>query len=94
MCAAIRNSITKVFITAGELEDSLKPLIFDVQEKVYKLRKDELTSLSTISFSTQEAQRRIRAAHPTLPRYGTDIIQVNPKLGHYPKLRLLVISSA
>lgn len=45
-------------ITSGELEDSLKPLIFDVQEKVYKLRKDELDLTINDILLTQEAQRR------------------------------------
>ena len=45
-------------ITSGELEDSLKPLIFDVQEKVYRLRKDELDLTINDILLTQEAQRR------------------------------------
>jgi len=45
-------------ITSGEVEDSLKPLIFDVQEQVYKLRKDELDLTINDILLTQEAQRR------------------------------------
>jgi protein-disulfide isomerase len=45
-------------ITSGDIEDSLKPLIFDVQEKVYKLRKDELDLTINDILLTQEAQRR------------------------------------
>jgi protein-disulfide isomerase len=45
-------------ITSGELEDSLKALIFDVQEKVYKLRKDELDLTINDILLAQEAQRR------------------------------------
>lgn len=45
-------------ITLGELEESLKPLIFDVQERVYKLRKDELDLTINDTLLTQEAQRR------------------------------------
>lgn len=45
-------------ITAGEVEDSLKALIFDVQEKVYKLRKHELDLTINDILLTQEAQRR------------------------------------
>jgi protein-disulfide isomerase len=45
-------------ITSGELEDSLKPLIFDVQQQVYKLRKDELDLTINDILLTQEAQRR------------------------------------
>ena len=35
-------------ITAGDVEDSLQALIFDVQEQVYGLRKNELDLLSLI----------------------------------------------
>lgn len=45
-------------ITLGELEDSLKPLIFNVQEEVYKLRKNELDLTINDILLTQEAQRR------------------------------------
>ena len=45
-------------ITSGELEDSLKALIFDVQEQVYKLRKNELDLTINDTLLTQEAQRR------------------------------------
>lgn len=45
-------------ITAGELEDSLKPLISDVQAKIYKLRKDELDLTINDILLTQEAERR------------------------------------
>ena len=45
-------------ITSGDIEDSLKPLIFDVQERVYKLRKDELDLSINDTLLVQEAQRR------------------------------------
>ena len=45
-------------LTAGELEDSLLPLIFDVQEQVYKLRKDELELSINDTLLDQEAQKR------------------------------------
>jgi len=45
-------------ITAGEVEDSLLPLIFDVQEQVYKLRKDELELSINDALLAQEAQKR------------------------------------
>ena len=45
-------------ISAGDVEDSLKPLVFDVQEKVYKLRKDELDLSINDTLLTQEAQKR------------------------------------
>jgi len=45
-------------ITSGDIEDSLKALIFDVQEQVYKLRKDELELTINDTLLTQEAGRR------------------------------------
>ena len=45
-------------LTAGEVEDSLLPLIFDVQEQVYKLRKDELELSINDTLLDQEAQKR------------------------------------
>lgn len=45
-------------ITAGEVDDSLLPLIFDVQQQVYKLRKDELELSINDTLLTQEAQKR------------------------------------
>ena len=45
-------------LTAGEVEDSLLPLIFDVQEQVYKLRKDELELTINDALLAQEAQKR------------------------------------
>jgi protein-disulfide isomerase len=45
-------------ITAGDVEDSLQPLIFDVQEQVYTLRKDELDLSINDTLLVQEAQKR------------------------------------
>jgi protein-disulfide isomerase len=45
-------------ITSGDVEDSLKPLIFGIQEKVYKLRKDELDLSVNDTLLVQEAQKR------------------------------------
>ena len=45
-------------ITSGDVESSLLPLIFDVQEQVYKLRKDELELTINDTLLTQEAQKR------------------------------------
>jgi len=45
-------------ITAGEVEDSLLPLIFDVQQQVYNLRKDELELSINDTLLAQEAQKR------------------------------------
>ena len=45
-------------ITSGDVEDLLKPIVFDVQEKVYKLRKDELDLSVNDTLLVQEAQKR------------------------------------
>lgn len=45
-------------ITAGDVEDSLKAMIFDVQEQVYNLRKNELDLTINDALLTQEAQKR------------------------------------
>ena len=45
-------------ITAGDIEDSLQPLVYDVQQQVYKLRKDELELSINDMLLTQEAQKR------------------------------------
>ena len=45
-------------ITSSDVEDSLKPVIFDVQQRVYKLRKDELELCVNDTLLVQEAQKR------------------------------------
>jgi protein-disulfide isomerase len=45
-------------ITSGDVENSLLPLIFDVQEQVFKLRKDELELSINDTLLTQEAAKR------------------------------------
>lgn len=45
-------------ITSGDIEDSLKPMLFDVQERVYKLRKDELDLSVNDTLLVQESQKR------------------------------------
>ena len=45
-------------ITSGDLEDSLRPLIFNFQEQVYKLRKGELDLTINDTLLTAEAQKR------------------------------------
>ena len=44
-------------ITSGDVENSLLPMIFDVQEQVYKLRKDELELSINDTLLTQEADK-------------------------------------
>jgi protein-disulfide isomerase len=45
-------------ITSAVVEDSLLPLIFEVQEQVYKLRKDELELSINDALLAQETQKR------------------------------------
>jgi protein-disulfide isomerase len=45
-------------ITSGDVEASLKPIVFDVQERVYNLRKDELDLRINDTLLAQEAQKR------------------------------------
>ena len=45
-------------ITSGDIEDNLRPLIFSVQEEVYKLRRQEVELKVNDLLLNQEAQRR------------------------------------
>ena len=45
-------------ITMGDIENSLRPLIFNVQEEVYALRKQDLELKINDTLLTQEAQKR------------------------------------
>ena len=45
-------------ITAGDIENSLRPLIFNVQEQVYALRKQDLELKINDTLLTQEAQKK------------------------------------
>ena len=45
-------------ITSGDVEDSLKPLIFEVAEEIYKLRKNELDLTINDTLLVQEAHKR------------------------------------
>jgi uncharacterized protein YbjQ (UPF0145 family) len=53
-------------ITSGDVEDSLKALIFDVQKQVYNLRKNELELAINDALLTQEAQKRKITANALL----------------------------
>lgn len=53
-------------ITSGDVEKSLLPLISDVQQRVYKLRKDELDLSINDTLLTQEAQKRKITVHALL----------------------------
>jgi protein-disulfide isomerase len=56
--ARVLATIKGEAITSGDVEDSLLPLIFDVQQQVYKLRRDELELTINDALLTQEAQKR------------------------------------
>src|ERR1044072_3486779 len=45
-------------ITSGDIENSLRPLIFNVQEEVYALRKQDLDLKVNDALLTQEAQKK------------------------------------
>ena len=53
-------------ITSADIESSLLPMIFEVQEQVYKLRKDELDLSINDALLTQEAQKRKITANALL----------------------------
>jgi peptide deformylase len=56
--AQVLATINGAAITAGDVEVSLQELIIDVQEQVYKLRRDELELNINDTLLTQEAARR------------------------------------
>jgi protein-disulfide isomerase len=45
-------------LTSGSIEDSLKPLIYSVQERAYQMRKNQLDILINDKLLEQEAQKR------------------------------------
>lgn len=56
--AQVMATINGEAITAGDVEDSLQALISDVQEQVYKLRKNEVDLNINDTLLAQEAQKR------------------------------------
>ncbi|HEX4899540.1 MAG TPA: thioredoxin domain-containing protein, partial [Pyrinomonadaceae bacterium] len=56
--ARVRAVVNGERITSGDIEDALKPIVFDVQQRVYKLRKDELDLSINDTLLVQEAQKR------------------------------------
>jgi hypothetical protein len=56
--AQVLATIDGATITAGDVEDSLKSLISDVQQQVYELRRKELELNINDTLLTQEAARR------------------------------------
>jgi hypothetical protein len=64
-------------ITSANIEDSLKPLIFNVQEQVYNLRKRELDLRINDRLLEQEAQKRKISTNALLDaEVGSKIKQV------------------
>ncbi|MCI0488373.1 MAG: DsbA family protein [Blastocatellia bacterium] len=56
--ARVLAMVNKVSITSGELEDSLKPLIFDAQERIYNLRQRQIDLRINDILLEQEAKKR------------------------------------
>ena len=56
--AQVLATIDGAAITSGDVEDSLKALIFEVQEQDYNLRKNELDLTINDTLLAQEAQKR------------------------------------
>jgi hypothetical protein len=56
--AQVMATINGENITAGDVEDSLKELISNVQQQVYKLRRDELELNINDTLLEQESQKR------------------------------------
>ena len=56
--ARVFATINEEKITSGDVEDSLMPLVFDVQQQVYKLRQQELQLSINDALLEQEAQKR------------------------------------
>jgi protein-disulfide isomerase len=56
--ARVLATVNGETITSGDVEDSLQPMIFNVQQRLYKLRKDELELSVNDTLLVQEAQKR------------------------------------
>jgi len=56
--ARVLATIKDESITSADVENSLLPMIADVQDQIYKLRKDELELTINDTLLTQEAQKR------------------------------------
>ena len=56
--AQVLATVNGESITSVDVEDSLKPLIFEVEEQVYNLRKNELDLTINDTLLVQEAQKR------------------------------------
>jgi protein-disulfide isomerase len=56
--ARVLAEVNGEFITSGEIEDSLRPLIFNVQQRVYGVREQELEKRINNLLLSQEALKR------------------------------------
>ncbi|HEU4509698.1 MAG TPA: thioredoxin domain-containing protein [Pyrinomonadaceae bacterium] len=56
--ARVLATVNTKQITAGDIEDSLRPLIFNVQQEVYTLRKQDLELKINDTLLSQEAQKK------------------------------------
>ena len=56
--ARVLATVNEKQITAGDIETSLRPLIFNVQEEVYALRKQDLELKINDTLLSQEAQKK------------------------------------
>ncbi|MDX6696241.1 MAG: hypothetical protein QOF02_3844 [Blastocatellia bacterium] len=56
--ARVLAEVNGARITSGDIEDSLRPLIFHVQQQVYDVRRQELESRVIDTLLTQAAQKR------------------------------------
>jgi protein-disulfide isomerase len=56
--ARVLATVNDKQITMGDIENSLRPLIFNVQEQVYALRKQDLELKINDTLLTQEAQKK------------------------------------
>lgn len=56
--ARVLATVNGESITSGDIEDSLRPLVFNVQEQVYNLRKRELDLRINDTLLEQEAQKK------------------------------------
>lgn len=75
--ARVFATVNNESLTSADVEDSLRPLIFSVQEQVYNLRRRELDLRINDALLEQEAQKRKMTTNALLDaEVGTKIKQV------------------
>src|ERR1044072_358492 len=72
--AKVLAKINGVNITSGDVEDALKPLIYDIQQQVYGLKKMEMEVRINDMLLEQEAQKRKMTARALIEA------EVTPKI--------------